>query len=236
MFRFKQFSIRQDKAIMKVGTDGVLTGVWTPIPDHTKSMLDVGAGTGLIALILAQRCCEAQIDAVELDDPSCDDMEANFEASPWANRLSVYRSSFQTFCDTVGKQYDLIVCNPPFFSGGMKNPSARKALARHNHALSHVDLIEGIKKSLRQTGVFSLILPVLDYENFRLEAARRGLYEYRLLKIRPTPSKSVKRVISVWGLQLPRVALQAEELVIELSRHHYSEEFRTLTRDFYLNI
>ena len=236
MFHFKQFSIQQERAVMKVGTDGVLIGAWTPVSTNYQNILDVGAGTGLIALMLAQRCAEASVDAVEQDIPSCEDMEANFMASPWSNRLTAFRCSFQEFCCVTNNKYDLIVCNPPFFSNSLKNSSERKARARHNHTLPPEDLIDGVKQLLRPNGIFSLILPALDYEAFRLQAFRKGLFEYQKLNVRPTPNKPVKRVISVWGLQFPQFDIKEEELVIELSRHCYSEAYTNLTRNFYLNL
>jgi tRNA1Val (adenine37-N6)-methyltransferase len=235
MFYFKQFSIRQDRAIMKVGTDGVLVGAWTPVPDYpVTTILDVGAGTGLIALMMAQRCPSAKIDAVEIDAPSCEDMEVNFSKSDWSDRLKVFNTSFQDFCVKTKNHYDLIVCNPPFFSNGLKNPSERKASARHNHLLQQEELIEGVKKLLSKNGFFSLILPLPDYELFRLAASRKGLFEHRKLNVRPTPSKAVMRVISLWGLDMPEQFL-IEELFVELARHRYSDEFVKLTRAFYLN-
>ncbi|MBZ4676346.1 MAG: methyltransferase [Anaerophaga sp.] len=221
---------------MKVGTDGVLVGAWTPVPDYPVStILDVGAGTGLIALMMAQRCPSARIDAVEIDAPSCEDMEVNFSESKWSDRLQVFNTSFQDFCVKTKKRYDLIVCNPPFFSNGLKNPSVRKALARHNHLLQQEELIDGVKKLLSRNGFFSLILPFPDYELFRLAASRKSLFEHCKLCVRPTPAKAVKRVISLWGLNMPE-QLGIEELFVESARHKYSDEFVKLTHAFYLNL
>jgi tRNA1Val (adenine37-N6)-methyltransferase len=235
MFHFKQFSVRQDRAIMKVGTDGVLVGAWTPVPDYPDTtILDVGSGTGLIALMMAQRCPSACIDAVEIDTPSCEDMKVNFSKSDWSDRLQVFNTSFQDFCVNNNKHYDLIVCNPPFFSNALRNPSERKAVARHNHLLHQEELIDGVKKLLNRNGFFSLILPLQDYELFRIAASRKSLFEHRRLNVRPTPAKAVKRVMSLWGFNMPEQPV-IEEFFVESARHHYSDEFIKLTRAYYLN-
>lgn len=233
MFTFQQFKVYQEHAAMKVGTDGVLLGAWTPVPGKAGRILDVGTGTGLVALMLAQRTYDAVIDAVEIDAPGCLDAQMNFEISPWNDRLNLFGSSFQDFAESAHNKYDLIVSNPPFFSGSLKNSCQRKATARHNGELSQEDIIAGVLQLLADDGTFSLILPVADYEDFRGKASRAGLFESRRLEVRPTPGKPVKRVLSVWGRSLPD-KLATEEMVLELSRHQYSEFYKTLTADFYL--
>ncbi len=218
---------------MKVGTDGVLLGAWTPVPNNTKRILDVGTGTGLVALMLAQRCTKAVIDAVEFDANSCRVADFNFRASPWNKRLNLLEESFQAFSRESTDKYDLIVSNPPFFSGNLRNSCARKAAARHDVALSQEELIPGVLKLLTESGHFSLILPVADYDQFCLRAARNGLYESQRLMVKPTSNKPVKRIVSVWGknrVDRPYV----DELIVELSRHNYSEEFRNIVLGFYL--
>lgn len=233
MFQFQQFSLTQENSAMKVGTDGVLLGAWTPGGEMTTKVLDVGTGTGLVALMLAQRFRSAAIHALEVDLPSCEDARLNFEASPWKDRLTLFDDSFQSFAGSTFHNYDLIVCNPPYFSGSIKNSCRRKAAARHNHLLPQDELLDGCSKILRQNGRFSIILPFSDYEFFRVLAARKGWYEFRRLKVRPTPHKPLKRVVSLWGKELPGSSL-SEELVIELTRHQYSVAFQELTGDFYL--
>jgi tRNA1Val (adenine37-N6)-methyltransferase len=233
MFTFQQFKIYQEYAAMKVGTDGVLLGAWTPLPEKADRILDIGTGTGLVALMVAQRSSAGIIDAVEIDAPGCVDAERNFENSPWSERLILYNKSFQVFAEKAAFKYDLIVSNPPFFSASLKNPCHRKATARHDGALSKEDLVEGVLRLLSEDGVFSLILPVVDYEEFRSKASRAGLYESRRLMVKPTPYKPVKRVISVWGKLFPEDPV-TEEIVLELSRHQYSNFYKTLTADFYL--
>ncbi len=233
MFQFQQFSIIQEKAAMKVGTDGVLLGIWTPVNSDTHRILDVGTGTGLVALMLAQRCSSARIDAIEIDLPSCEDARRNFDASPWGDRLILSNASFQLFSDSSPDRYDLIVCNPPFFSGGLANSCERKATARHNFSLNNDELLDGTLSLLNEDGRFSVILPFSDYEKFRVKAARKGLFEYHRLLVKPTPEKPVKRVISLWSMKMHE-DLISEELTVELSRHHYSDNFRRMAGEFFL--
>ncbi|MGM0376516.1 MAG: tRNA1(Val) (adenine(37)-N6)-methyltransferase [Bacteroidota bacterium] len=219
---------------MKVGTDGVLLGAWSPVPRVGARILDVGTGTGLVALMLAQRHPTSQIDAVEIDSLSCRDARCNFENSPWKDRLSLFEVSFQDFVKTADTIYDLIVCNPPFFSRSIKNACQRKSMARHDDALDYYELLNGSRCLLRSGGLLSLILPAEGFESFRALAARSGWFEYRRLNVRPSPGKEVKRVLSCWGLVMPEENLVTEEMVVELARHQYSDDFCRVTRDFYL--
>lgn len=218
---------------MKVGTDGVLLGAWAPVGEKTRDILDIGTGTGLIALMLAQRCPEARIDAVEIDACSAEEAKQNFLNSPWPGRLSVSNSSFQTFGTSSGRKYDLVVCNPPFFSKSLRNNDGRKATARHNHVLTQNELIAGVLNIISDKGSFCLILPVSDFSDFKLSAARKGLFEHKRLSVKPTPQKPVKRVLSCWS-KYSSSQMKAKEMVLEIARHQYSEEFKALTDGFYL--
>lgn len=233
MFKFQQFTVVQENAAMKVGTDGVLLGAWTPVDHQPAKILDAGTGTGLVALMLGQRTCNAMIDAVEIDDAACLDARNNFEASPWSDRLNLFHSSFQDFAQRSASSYDLIVSNPPFFRRSMKNECSRKATARHDISLSAEDLLEGVCKLLSVDGIFSLILPVSDYEGFRLKAARFGMYEQKRLMVHPNPGKPAKRVMSVWTrkqVDFPVI----ERLDVEESRHNYTAGFKNIVSGFYL--
>jgi tRNA1Val (adenine37-N6)-methyltransferase len=233
MFQFQQFRIEQKNVAMKVGTDGVLLGAWTPVNDQINQVLDVGTGTGLVALMLAQRCPKAYIDAVEIDTSSARDAQKNFKNSPWSKRLHIENISFQKFFQQSQLNYDLIVCNPPFFSNCIRNKSNRKAAARHNDSLKQDDLIDGTLKLLSAKGALSVILPTSDYESFRMKIARFSMYEHCRLLVKPTPSKPVKRVIALWKKDFPH-DLKSEEMVLEITRHQYSDYFRKITKDFYL--
>jgi tRNA1Val (adenine37-N6)-methyltransferase len=194
----------------------------------------VGAGTGLVALMLAQRTDDSMIDAVEIDDFACVDAEINFKESPWSDRLKLYNTSLQSFAEKSEFSYDLIVSNPPFFSGSLKNPNQRKAVARHNGGLSQEDLVSGVLKLLSKQGRFSLILPEADYNIFRLKAARAGLFESQRLEVSPNPGRPVKRIVSEWRKVFLEESV-VEEMVLELSRHHYSDRFRRMVSEFYLH-
>lgn len=233
MFKFQQFAVVQENAAMKVGTDGVLLGAWTPVDHRPAKILDVGAGTGLVALMLAQRTKSALIDAVEIDAAACMDARLNFDASPWSERLNLYHSSFQDYSDSNTSSFDLIVSNPPFFSGSLKNSCQRKATARHNGELSREDIIAGVVKLLSENGIFSLILPVSDYEDFHMKACRAGLSECRRLEVIPNTGKPIKRIISVWRKKSVS-ELVVESVVVEISRHNYSPAFKRIVSGFYL--
>ncbi|WP_462317721.1 tRNA1(Val) (adenine(37)-N6)-methyltransferase [Marinilabilia sp.] len=233
MFHFQQFSIKQERAAMKVGTDGVLLGSWAPVNDNTNRILDLGTGTGLIALMLAQRSSESMIDAVEIDEPSAGEALVNFQDSPWSGRLTLVNDSFQSFSQNTIEKYDLVTCNPPFFSNGVRNNCDRKATARHNDVLSQEELISGVLKILAENGNFCLILPVPDFADFKFKAARSGLFEHHRLSVKPTPQKPVKRILSCWKKHSASI-LEESEMVLELSRHNYSDTFRKMTSEFYL--
>jgi len=234
MFHFQQFSIRQSDAAMKVGTDGVLLGAWTSVSEVSGRILDVGTGTGLVALMLAQRNSSAIIDAIEIDTSSCLDARYNFDHSPWKGRLALFEGSLQDFSKKADASYNLIVCNPPFFSNSIKNTCTRKAAARHDDVLDYNELLNGSKQLLCAAGQLSLILPAEGYETFRSLAARKGWFEYRRLDVKPSPGKKVKRVLSCWGFQMPDEPLSTKEMVVEIARHQYSDDFYRLTREFYL--
>ncbi len=159
-FRFKQFTIEQQHAAMKVGTDGVLLGAWTSVPDPGGRVLDVGTGTGLIALMIAQRTKDVWVDALEIDPLSAGQAKENFQDSPWKDRLNCIHSSFQDYAIQNNDRYDLIICNPPFFSGSMKTDSKEKNLARHDDSLSLGEIFRGSVPLMKETTILCLILPV----------------------------------------------------------------------------
>ncbi len=219
---------------MKVGTDGVLLGAWTPV-EHAMTILDVGTGTGLIALMLAQRQPEAVITAIDIEAAACEEAAANFKASSWSQRLAVILSSLQAFSLTTATKFDLIVSNPPYFSRSLQAPCERRTNARHDETLNVSDLIHCSKRLLNDKGHLAVILPVIQYEKFLMIASEQGFYEKRNMKVHPNPDKPVKRIMTMWGLD-PQEATSSEHLVIEdTGRHQYTAAYMALTRDFYLN-
>lgn len=230
-FKFKQFTIHQDRCAMKVGTDGVLLGAWADCA-NAKKVLDIGAGTGLITLMIAQRS-EAQVDAVEIDEQAAKQAIENVNNSPWAHRVHVLNEPFQEFSKIENKTYDLIVSNPPYFQNSMFAPDKKRTNARHNLNLELEDLLGGANKLLSSNGTLSIILPYLEGNMFILKASEEGLYCVRQTKVLPKPGRAPKRLLLEF--QRTKKPLDEQELIIELNkRHEYSEAYKNLTKDFYL--
>ena len=182
MFKFKQFSIAQDNTAMKVGTDGVLLGAWTNVPEPVNNILDIGTGTGLIALQMAQRTNAEQIDAVEMDDLAYEQAFENFENSDWGDRLFCYHATFVELVEELkGDQtYDFIVCNPPFYSEDFKTPDAARNTARFQSALPFEELLEGVSLLLAKTGIFSVIIPFSEEVKFIDIAGKFQMFANRI--------------------------------------------------------
>ena len=166
IFNFKQFSIEQDQCPMKVGTDGVLLGAWVDT-SNTENILDIGTGTGLIAIMLAQRTQTAQIDAVEIDNHACSQAQANMEASPWNDRLKSIESSIQDFAKLSQTEYDLIVSNPPFFTGGTLSAQNDRNNVRHTVKLPNGELLSSARRLLKKDGRFCVVLPLIEGLRFK---------------------------------------------------------------------
>lgn len=235
MFQFKQFSINQDQTAMKVGTDGVLLGAWCPIDNNPKSILDIGTGTGIIALMLAQRTNAEQIDALEIDENAFEQAIENFDNSPFADRLYCYHAGLDEFIDEPEDEYDLIVSNPPFFTEDFKSTDDARNLARFVDAMPFEQLIEAADLLLSENGVFAVIVPFKDEENFIALANEFELYPIKITRVRGTFTTAIIRsLLAFKRFELP-VSI-ADEIVIEISRHHYTDEYIELTKDFYLKM
>ena len=232
VFRFKQFSVRQEKAAMKVGTDGVLLGAWAPLDRHTERILDIGAGTGLISLMMAQRSPEAYVEAVEVDPDSFEECVANFEASPWADRLFCYHCGFDEFAAEVDDRYDLILSNPPFHKEDVPSGVPSRDRARRSGSLPPEMLLQGMAGLLAPGGVCCVVWPCREEAAFLGQAAQFGLYPRHITRVRGTAGAPLKR--SLIALAAAEGRPQEDTLVLELERHRYSEAFSELVRDFYL--
>jgi len=233
-FRFKQFTILQDRCAMKVGTDGTLLGAWVDVSGAAK-ILDIGTGTGLIALMLAQRSLQQGgtfIDAVEIDQNSYLQARENVERSPWSNRVNIENYSIQKYADICQKRYDLIVSNPPFFENAYKATNQARNVARHTDFLSQADLLQATIKLLSKTGKLAIIYPVEQAENFQTKAEYLGLFCQRKLYIKSMPEIPTKRIL----MELSKNQLNCQEntLTIETKQYVYTPEFITLIKDFYL--
>jgi len=232
-FRFKQFTVHQDGSAMKVGTDGVILGAWASTGDGDERLLDIGTGTGLLALMMAQRCPLSQIDAVEIDGASADQAARNFQDSPWSSRLNIFHTSIQRFTETGRCKYGRIICNPPYFIDSLKSPDESRTTARHAVSLTHGELITAVKSLLAPKGIFSVIFPYAEANIFIAEAAMGRLYCRKKLNVIPLPGAKVKRVCAEFSFA--HDAVEESNLVIENGvRHEYTEEYKALTRDFYL--
>lgn len=231
-FQFKQFRIVQERSAMKVGVDGVLLGAWANA-SGAEHILDIGTGTGLIALMLAQKNALAEIDACEIDCDACEEALFNVQQSNWGDRINLFCQSFQEFAAETEDKYDLIVSNPPFFSNGVKAPAETRAQARHSEALPLDVLISGAAKLLQQNGQIALILPAEQLQEVENMAEINGLFLSRLCRVKPNPVKPDFRILVELANQ--QIAFQEENLMIEFEKHHnYTPEYRELTKDFYL--
>ncbi len=183
-FQFKQFSLEQDQCAMKIGTDGVLLGAWTPIDNNPYSILDIGTGTGIIALMLAQRSAAEQIDALDIDENAYEQSTDNFENSPWNDRLFCFHAGLDEFVEEPEDEYDLIVSNPPFYTENYKSENEQRDLARFQDAMPFEDLIEAAALLLSENGIFSVIIPFKEEENFLALAAAYELFPIKITRVK----------------------------------------------------
>jgi tRNA1Val (adenine37-N6)-methyltransferase len=229
-FHFKQFSISHDRSTHKVGTDGVLLGAWVNV-DGASRILDIGTGSGVVAIMLAQRTSpSAKIDAVEIQESDAKQAEANVKNSPWSEKVSVIHSAIQDF--KPDHQYDLIVSNPPFFINSWLPPDQSRSKARHSHELSFPDLVANISQLLVPEGKFSVILPFTEGRQFIRLAEGLGFFLSRKMSFRSRQDKPIERLL----IEFSRTAgdVKEEELVLYVKNEEWTEEYRALTRDFYL--
>ncbi|WP_426090391.1 tRNA1(Val) (adenine(37)-N6)-methyltransferase [Flavobacterium sp. DSR3-2] len=234
-FQFKQFSLEQDRCAMKIGTDGVLLGAWTPIENNPISILDIGAGTGVIALMLAQRSNAEQIDALEIDEEAYEQSVDNFENSPWSDRLFCFHAGLDEFVEEPEDEYDLIVSNPPFYTDDYKSDNEQRDLARFADAMPFEDLIEAADLLLSENGIFAVIIPFKEEENFLALAKEYELYPLKITRAKGTPITEIKRSLLAFSRK-ESVNFPIDELIIETSRHQYTPEYIELTKDFYLKM
>lgn len=231
-FRFKQFSLTDAGCAMKIGTDGVLLGSIAASSPADK-ILDVGTGCGLIALMIAQKS-NGKITAIDVDSEAVAVASQNVKDSPWPEKIRVVHARFQDFAASLEQTFDMVVCNPPFFHNSLLSPDAGRNIARHAGSLPPDELLAGVKNILTPNGNFWLVAPA-EQENFWLEAAEKeALFCGRLIRVLPKPGVKPKRIILCFSPC--RRNLISEELTIETgSRHQYTEEYKTLTRDYYLH-
>lgn len=233
-FQFKQFTIWQDRCAMKVGTDGVLLGAWTSVDNNPTTVLDIGAGTGLLALMLAQRTGAETIDALEIDDSAYEQCVENFEASFWGDRLFCYHAGLDEFCTEVDDTYDLIISNPPFYSENVSSGNVSRDIARQNSSLPYEELLRCASELLAEKGILSIIVPFKEEQSLLQIGKSLGLYPKRITWVKGNPASEIKRSLLEFTFQETEVS--EDELTIETNRHIYTSEYRELTKDFYLKM
>ncbi|WP_417290442.1 tRNA1(Val) (adenine(37)-N6)-methyltransferase [Corallibacter sp.] len=233
-FHFKQFTVHQDRCAMKIGTDGVLLGAWSSLEHQPFSILDIGAGTGILSLILAQRSQAEIIDAIEIDDEAYEQCVDNFEQSPWGDRLFCYHASLDEFTEEIEDTYDLIISNPPFYSENYKTDNQQRDLARFQDAMPFDHLLNSASKLLSENGVFSVVIPHQEEKHFIELASKVALYPNNILHVKGTPDSEIKR--SLIDFSFKKSTINTSELIIETSRHNYTEAYKNLTKDFYLKM
>ena len=234
-FQFKQFSVEQGKSAMKVGTDGVLLGAWAPIDNNPKAILDIGAGTGILSLMLAQRTNAQKIDAIEIDEDAYEQAVNNFENSPWSDQLFCYHAGLDEFIEEPEDEYDLIICNPPFYSENFKTNNGSRDLARFQDAMPFEQLIEAVDLLLSATGIFSVIIPYKEEERFIDLCAEAELYLIKVTRVKGAPNTPIVRSLLAFK-RFELSTLTKDELVIEINRHEYTNAYIDLTKEFYLKM
>jgi tRNA1Val (adenine37-N6)-methyltransferase len=231
VFTCKEFKVLQSKSVMKVNSDGMLLGAWSDVSEATR-ILDIGTGTGIIALMLAQRTKNAIIDGIEIDVDSAEEARVNFKTSMWRERLNSIHGSIQEYSSASERKYDLIVSNPPFFSGGTFSENENKNNVRHTIKLSHGDLLIGVTRLLTQKGRFDLVLPYMEGERLIDLAQRYNLFPVRVTEMRPKVEKSIERLLI--SLAKEKIMVNREELIMYKETDVYTEDYKNLTKDFYL--
>ncbi len=233
-FQFKQFSVAQDRCAMKVGTDAVLLGAWSALDHMPNTILDIGSGTGILALIMAQRSTAELIDALEIDADAYEQCVHNFETSDWGDRLFCYHASLDEFVGEIEDTYDLIISNPPFYTDHFKSRNEARNKARFEDALPFEELLTSVSKLLSVTGQLNVIIPFSEEINFISLAKNVDLYPIRILRVRGQEESPVKRSLISFTFQENKI--EVSELTIEITRHHYTHDYINLTKDFYLKL
>ena len=229
-FQFKQFTIQQDKSAMKVCTDSCIFGAWSVKHlNGVQKILDVGTGTGLLSLMLAQKS-ESRIDSIELDHDSAAQAMENITASPWSARIRLLEGNVLHY--PLPTDYDFIISNPPFFESDLRSPVEKKNKAKHNETLTLDELIVVISKHLKITGTFSILLPYHRNDYFENLAMTNGFFLREKLTVRQTATHQPFRSICLFGFQKPET-MDSKELVIKNENGKYTREFVELMSDYY---
>lgn len=232
-FAFKQFNVKQDKCAMKVGTDAVLLGSWIQ-PNGSTHILDIGTGTGVIALMLAQKT-NASIVGIDIDVSATQQAQENVDESKFKNSITLFNTSFQDYVKTTSLKFQLIVSNPPFFEQSLKSSDEKRSNARHADVLPFDELLEGVIKVLDESGKFCLILPTLEADKFRNMAQKKGLYLSKLLRVKSRVDKDTDKR-HLMQFEFKPTEFSEETMAIEEDeRHNYTQAYIELTKAYYIN-
>jgi tRNA1Val (adenine37-N6)-methyltransferase len=233
MFHFKQFSLSDKSSAMKIGTDSVLLGSWVDI-GNAATILDIGTGSGILALMMAQRST-ARIEAMDIDPVSSREARLNVQSSPWKNRIFIHEISFQQFILHSDRKFDLIISNPPYFTKSMKPANLERSRSRHDDLLPMKELIAGTRDLLTSSGKAAFILPVDSFEKWLLEASLNSLHPARICRVFPRKGKPCKRLMIEFKMTDQEPAVISEMIIREINGH-YSDSYKKLTRGFYLGL
>ena len=220
---------------MKIGTDSVLLGAWCPIDNNPFSVLDIGAGTGVLSLMLAQRSHAEQIDALEIDEDTYEQCVENFEASPWSDRLFCFHAGLDEFIEEPEDEYDIIISNPPFYSEDYKTDNSQRDLARFQDAMPFEELVEAADLLLSENGIFAVIIPYKEEERFIDLCAEVELFPVKVTRVKGSHTTPIVRSLLAFK-RYELSVLTADELIIEINRHEYTDDYINLTKDFYLKM
>ena len=232
-FRFKQFTINQDRCAMKITTDACIQGAWTPVLPEVYHVLDIGAGTGLLSLMLAQRYPDILIKAIEYDKDAASQAKENVAQSDWKERINVIEGDARTF--TYPNKYDLIISNPPFFINSLLGPADRKNKSRHTLSLDYLDILQIFDKNLNPGGYLSILLPAIEYSTWHGLASSKGLEEVGKLVVKNNGNSLVNRVVGIWSKNNNH-NFPTQELEIRDAQNEYSPLFKLLLGDYYLGL
>lgn len=235
MFKFKQFTVQDEKSAMKIGTDAVLLGAWCPIENNPAAILDIGAGTGILSLMLAQRSTAEQIDAIEIDEKAYEECVENFEISPWSDRLFCFHAGLDEFVDEPEDEYDIIICNPPFYLENYKTSNTSRDLARFQDAMPFEELIDAADFLLSEDGLFAVIIPFDEEKRFIDLCSEVELFPVKVTRVKGSAKTSIVRSLIAFK-RFELSVLTADELIIEINRHEYTDEYIHLTKEFYLKM
>lgn len=230
-FQFRQFVVHQQRCAMKVGTDGTLLGAWAAAPSGQCRILDIGTGTGLIALMMAQRFPEAEVTGIDIDEDAVAQADENVRLSPFSERVRIYRQDIVNFTDIIG--FDAIVSNPPYFVDSLACPDDQRTIARHAVSLTYEQLMHQVYRLLKDEGRFSVVVPSDCRAKIEAAACLEGFFTTRVCLIKTTPRKQPKRQLIEFQKH-PVSELDISEGVIEVSPNVRSEWYQQLTKEFYI--